>query len=122
MAPAAPDPYYGGSVGVNGAVKRPRHMNGQTVEGGRPGSSGVVEDIEGLFSEEGRKRRMPALRSLITSFAGVPGVIGLHGGFPPTDALPFESVSVKLRDGSSFEISEPSKVIVDIISWCNTLA
>lgn len=111
MPPAAPDPQYGGII--NGPVKRRRSNDGQTVEDGRPECSGGFGEF---FSEEGRKRRMPALRSLITSFSGVPGVIGLHGGFPPTDVLPFESISVKLRDGSAFEISEPSKVIVNLCS------
>jgi hypothetical protein len=110
MSPAAPDLLLAGASPADGGPpKRQRTVDVQTVKDHLNGNSWEHEEN---FSQEGRKRRMPALRSLITAFTGVPGVIGLHGGFPPADAFPFESISVKLRDGSSFEISEPSKVLV----------
>eukprot|EP00884_Botryococcus_braunii_P000742 jgi/Botrbrau1/10669/Bobra.53_2s0024.1 len=108
MPPAAAElPFGGTSEERGGQAKRQRVMDEEATANGNHGSSW---DCAELFSIEGRKRRMPALRSLITAFSGVPGVIGMHGGFPPADAFPFESISFKLRDGSSFEISEPSKV------------
>jgi hypothetical protein len=88
-------------------AKRQRLSNGEAMTNG---SGGAIQDYDNYCSEEGRSRGMPALRTLVTTFTGVPGIIGLHGGLPPATAFPFTEISIKLRDGSSFEINDPAKV------------
>ncbi len=74
------------------------------------GEDSVVADVESMLSTEGRARRMAGLRKVVTAFAGVPGIIGLHGGLPPATAFPIKGVTLTLEDGQKVEIGDPVKV------------
>ena len=69
-----------------------------------------VADVESMLSTEGRARQMAGLRKVVTAFAGVPGIIGLHGGLPPATAFPIKGVTLTLENGSKVEIDDPIKV------------
>ena len=73
------------------------------------GTSQYVE-IENFYSAEGKSREMAGLRKLVTSFAGQPGIIGLHGGLPPASSFPIKSMSLTLGDGRTLVIDDPAKV------------
>jgi hypothetical protein len=62
------------------------------------------------LSSEGRARQMAGLRKLVTTFAGVPGIIGLHAGLPPASAFPITEMSFTLRDGQKVVVDDPVKV------------
>lgn len=53
---------------------------------------------------------MGELSSLLFEFAGIPGIVGLHNGLPPSDAFPVESLTIKLQDGAIIEIDDPAEV------------
>lgn len=53
---------------------------------------------------------MAGLRKLVTAFAGVPGIIGLHGGLPPASAFPITEMTFTLRDGQKVVVDDPAKV------------
>ena len=74
------------------------------------GGEDTVVDVESMLSTEGRARRMAGLRKVVTAFAGVPGIIGLHGGLPPATAFPIKGVTLTLEDGKKVEIDDPIKV------------
>ena len=67
-------------------------------------------DYASLFSEEGARRRLAGLREIVAAAAGRPGVVGLHGGFPPPDAFPFVRLTATLKDGTTVEVSDPEQV------------
>jgi len=67
-------------------------------------------DYAALFSEEGARRRLAGLREIVAAAAGRPGVVGLHGGFPPPDAFPFVRLTATLKDGTTVEVSDPGQV------------
>ena len=69
-----------------------------------------VADVESMLSTEGRARQMAGLRKVVTAFAGVPGIIGLHGGLPPATAFPIKGLTLTLEDGRKLEIDDPIKV------------
>ena len=62
------------------------------------------------FSEEGSLRQLASLRVLLSTFSGIPGVVGLHGGLPAADAFPFTEMSFTLRDGSKVVVDDPVQV------------
>ena len=66
-------------------------------------------NIDAMLSKEGRARQMAGLRKLVTAFAGVPGIIGLHGGLPPASSFPIKGVTLTLEDGRKLEIDDPVK-------------
>ena len=66
--------------------------------------------MEKHLSAEGRARQMAGLRKLVTAFAGVPGIIGLHGGLPPASAFPIREMSFTLKDGQKIVVDDPAKV------------
>ena len=66
-------------------------------------------NIDAMLSKEGRARQMAGLRKLVTAFAGVPGIIGLHGGLPPASSFPIKGVTLTLEDGRKIEIDDPVK-------------
>ena len=67
-------------------------------------------DFAAKFSIEAKQRIMPGLRVLATAFAGIPGIIPLQGGLPPSEAFPLTGISLRLRDGSTIDINEQSEV------------
>ena len=69
-----------------------------------------VADVDSMLSKEGRARQMAGLRKVVTAFAGVPGIIGLHGGLPPATAFPIKGVTLTLENGHKVEIGDPVKV------------
>ena len=62
------------------------------------------------LSEEGSLRQLASLRVLLSTFSGIPGVVGLHGGLPAADAFPFTEMSFTLRDGSKVVVNDPVQV------------
>ena len=74
------------------------------------GEEVCTADVESMLSTEGRARQMAGLRKVVTAFAGVPGIIGLHGGLPPATAFPIKGVTLTLEDGNKVEIDDPIKV------------
>lgn len=62
------------------------------------------------LSAEGAAREQPTLRIIASRYTGIPGVIGLHGGFPAAEAFPITQLSYTLRDGTSVSIDDPAKV------------
>ena len=74
------------------------------------GEEDTVADVESMLSKEGRARQMAGLRKVVTAFAGVPGIIGLHGGLPPATAFPIKGVTLTLEDGHKVEMDNPVKV------------
>lgn len=70
----------------------------------------MIVDVESMLSKEGKARQMAGLRKVVTAFAGVPGIIGLHGGLPPATAFPIKGVTLTLEDGHKVEIDNPIKV------------
>ena len=73
-------------------------------------STPVPVDHAALFSKEGASRRLAGLREIVAAHAGKPGVVGLHGGFPPPDAFPFVRLTATLKDGTVVDVSDPAKV------------
>ena len=69
-------------------------------------------DMESMLSREGRARHMAGLRKVVTAFAGVPGIIGLHGGLPPASAFPITGVTLTLQNGQKVDLDDPIKVRV----------
>lgn len=67
-------------------------------------------DWDAHFSPEGHARDQPTLRKIAMRYAGIPGVIGLHGGFPSADSFPVMSMQFKLRDGTCVTIDDPAKM------------
>ncbi len=67
-------------------------------------------DVESMLSAEGQARQMAGLRKIVTAFAGVPGIIGLHGGLPPASSFPIKGVTLTLGNGQKVEIEDPIKV------------
>lgn len=67
-------------------------------------------DTESMLSREGRARHMAGLRKLVTAFAGVPGIIGLHGGLPPASAFPITGMTLTLQNGQKVDLDDPIKV------------
>ncbi|KAL6776906.1 hypothetical protein ACKKBF_B03955 [Auxenochlorella protothecoides x Auxenochlorella symbiontica] len=59
-----------------------------------------------FITEKGAALNYGQLRGLVAKFQNVPGVIGLHGGLPPSDAFPMLSLDIKLRDGSTVTVGE----------------
>ncbi|CAL8471435.1 g10977 [Coccomyxa elongata] len=55
---------------------------------------------------------MAGLRKLVTAFAGVPGIIGLHGGLPPASAFPIREMTFTLRDGQKVVVDDPAKLAI----------
>jgi hypothetical protein len=53
-------------------------------------------DTLSLLTAEGRARSLGSLRSIVSQFFGVPGLIGLHGGLPPPHLFPITSLSFNL--------------------------
>ena len=53
---------------------------------------------------------MPGLRVLATAFTGIPDIIPLHGGLPPSEAFPFAGFDLKLRDGQTVSIEDDDEV------------
>ncbi|EIE19767.1 PLP-dependent transferase [Coccomyxa subellipsoidea C-169] len=53
---------------------------------------------------------MAGLRKLVTAFAGVPGIIGLHGGLPPASAFPITELTYTLKDGQKIVVDDPAKL------------
>lgn len=56
---------------------------------------------------QGQAFRVGELSGLLFEFAGIPGIVGLHNGLPPSDAFPIESLSIKLKSGGTIELSDP---------------
>lgn len=56
---------------------------------------------------------MPGLRVLATAFTGLPDIIPLHGGLPPTEAFPLKGIELKLRDGATVKIEDEDEVILN---------
>lgn len=71
---------------------------------------GITTNIEGKLSREGLARQMAGLRKIVTAFAGVPGIIGLHGGLPPASSFPITGVTLTLQGGQKVEIDNAVKV------------
>ena len=67
----------------------------------------VSVDWSQHLSEEGSLRQLASLRVLLSTFSGIPGVVGLHGGLPAADAFPFTEMSFTLRDGSKVVVNDP---------------
>ncbi len=65
---------------------------------------------EDHLGAEGRAWQMAGLRKLVTAFAGVPGIIGLHGGLPPASAFPITELTYTLKDGQKIVVDDPAKV------------
>jgi hypothetical protein len=53
---------------------------------------------------------LPSLRVLISTFHGVPGMIGMHGGLPPASAFPITNLAFTLQNGHRVEIDCRDKV------------
>lgn len=70
----------------------------------------VSVDWSQHLSEEGSLRQLASLRVLLSTFTGIPGVVGLHGGLPAADAFPFTEMSFTLRDGSKVVVNDPAQV------------
>ena len=102
----------------------PEQQQGQPQHEGEPGGGGRgVEgcadgaaaadaaadaapfDAEALLAPEGRRRTYGLLRTIVSAFHGVPGVVGLHGGMPPDAAFPLTSLSFSTADGVGVELS-----------------
>ena len=76
-------------------------MTGSAAAGeADPQEAACPVDYSQHFGHEGQARQLASLRVLLSAFTGVPGIIGLHGGLPPTDAFPFTEMSFTLRDGT----------------------
>lgn len=43
-------------------------------------------------------------------FAGIPGVVSLSGGFPPTSLFPFAGLSLHMAGGGTISIDSPAAV------------
>eukprot|EP00891_Asterochloris_glomerata_P008351 jgi/Astpho2/8351/fgenesh1_pg.00122_%23_86_t len=70
----------------------------------------VSVDWSQHLSEEGSLRQLASLRVLLSTFTGIPGVVGLHGGLPAADAFPFTEMSFTLRDGSKVVVNDPAQM------------
>jgi len=62
------------------------------------------------LSDIGQGVQPPSLRAIVNRFADVPGVIGLHGGFPAAAAFPIANLSFTTVDGTRVDINDPVKV------------
>jgi len=51
----------------------------------------------------------------VAAAAGRPGVVGLHGGFPPADAFPFVRLTATLKDGTVVDVAGPDQVSVESV-------
>ncbi len=71
--------------------------------------AGAAVNWDEHLSAEGVAREPPTLRIIASRYTGIPGVIGLHGGFPAAEAFPITQLSYTLRDGTSVSIDDPAK-------------
>jgi kynurenine/2-aminoadipate aminotransferase len=62
-------------------------------------------DLLGLLSVEGARRTGGNLRAIVSQFAGVEGLVGLHVGLPPTSSFPITSLQFGLADGRTVQLS-----------------
>lgn len=69
-----------------------------------------VPDYDKKFSEESQKRMMPALRELAAASHGVPGLLPLNAGLPPSDVFPIQSIQLNLENGSQLVIEDKADV------------
>lgn len=73
------------------------------------GDDACVPDYERYYSDEGRARIQGTLRSFASQFAGVPGVVSLAGGFPPSsgELFPLSGLTLRLADGLTISVDDP---------------
>ena len=62
-------------------------------------------DLLSLLSVEGARRTAGSLCGIVSQFAGVEGLVGLHGGLPPTSSFPLTSLQFGLADGRTVQLS-----------------
>ena len=65
----------------------------------------AVEELEAVLSDEARRRTFGSLRSLVNTYQGAAGVIGLHGGLPPETCFPLAGLSFTLADGRTVALT-----------------
>lgn len=56
------------------------------------------------FSREGQRRSYGLLKELVSQVYGRSGVIGLHGGLPPSDCFPIAELNIRLQDGTTLSL------------------
>lgn len=66
-------------------------------------------ELYGGFAQ-GRDFRPAGITSLICEFAGLSGVVSLHGGLPPDAAFPITGATLQLADGGSISLDDPALV------------
>mmetsp|Transcript_1187 Transcript_1187/g.3548 ORF Transcript_1187/g.3548 Transcript_1187/m.3548 type:complete len:556 (-) Transcript_1187:3167-4834(-) len=67
-------------------------------------------NVERYLSQQGRDFRPAGITSLICEFAGLSGVVSLHGGLPPDAAFPITGATLQLADGGSISLDDPALV------------
>jgi len=87
---------------------------------------GKITDYSPFFSRRS-SRRQPSVIRILNKLQRAEGVISLGGGNPNHDTFPFESVSVRLKDGSVVELDNsklyegleyaPSPGVPSFVAW-----
>eukprot|EP00775_Hariotina_reticulata_P010800 gene10800-10956_t len=57
---------------------------------------GRAIDWDDRWSVEAQRKQLPSLHGIVSKYACVPDVIGMHGGLPPADAFPFTAFSGRM--------------------------
>ncbi|KAF6254738.1 pyridoxal phosphate-dependent transferase [Scenedesmus sp. NREL 46B-D3] len=71
---------------------------------------------EDRWSTEAQLKQLPSLHGIVSKFSTMPGVIGMHGGLPPSDSFPFSYFNAGISAAghgptdSELQIAEPQLV------------
>jgi hypothetical protein len=84
------------------------------------GNGAVHTPLDVKRYTSGCPRQPSALRALVP-FMNIPGMLSLGGGMPNPQLFPFASVTVTLKDGFSFSITEKDKEdMIDAFQYTGT--
>ena len=94
------------------------HANGHSESNGDGAAAHTPLDVKRYLS--GLPRQPSALRALVP-FMNIPGMLSLGGGMPNPQLFPFASVTVTMKDGFSFSITEKDREdMIDAFQYTGT--
>ena len=97
-------------------------MYGKAYAGSLRASSTTYKPLDErrYLSPYGARREPSALRQLVPIMA-IPGMISLGGGMPNPHLFPFESVTVRMKDGFEWRIThEDKEEMIDSFQYSGT--
>eukprot|EP00879_Flechtneria_rotunda_P018602 GHRR01019520.1.p1 GENE.GHRR01019520.1~~GHRR01019520.1.p1 ORF type:complete len:239 (+),score=101.08 GHRR01019520.1:268-984(+) len=81
-------------------------MSMEPAEGATECSYAVEWDSR--WSREARQKLLPQVQSITAQYTKLPGIIGMHGGLPPSDTFPFATIECRLSAAASTRSSSSS--------------